>query len=373
VREGIVKLRYKILNSIAAVLAVGIVALCVALSHESPCPPVASFTAPGESMRAVMKRCYGEPGVLRVERIAKPEPGEGRVLIRVHAAAVNPAEWHATTGRPYIMRLGVGMGAPADARVGLDMAGTVVATGPGVTRFKPGDEVFGGVGGALSEFVVAREAGALVAKPASMTFEEAAGIPIAAVTALQGLRDQGRLKSGQTVLINGASGGVGTYAVQIAKAMGAEVTAVCSTRNVELVRSLGADHVVDYTREDFTTLGARYDVILDNVGNHSYFDLERVTDPDGIIVTIGGPKTGRWLGPLGRVLWSKIVGHFIDPQLRFFIASVNRADLEYLAGLANDGRLRTVIDRHYPLEQTGEALAYIGGGRARGKVIIDLD
>lgn len=367
------KLRYKILNSIAAVVAIGITGLCLALSQEKPCPPVAEFTGDGEPMRAITHRCYGDPDVLRVEQVARPEPAEDEVLIEVHAAGVNPADWHGITGKPYVMRLGVGMGTPKDQRTGYDMAGTVIAVGSGVTRFKPGDEVFGGVYGALSDLVVAREDGPIVAKPANMTFDEAAGIPIAAITALQGLRDRGRLAAGHKVLINGASGGVGTYAVQIAKAMGAEVTAVCSTRNVDMVRSLGADHVVDYTRENFTQLAARYDVILDNVGNHSYSDLAGVTNPEGIIVTIGGPKKNRWLGPISRILWSQIAGVFIDQDLVFFIASVNQADLEYLAGLANAGKLRTVIDRRYPLEQAAEALTYLGGGRARGKVIVTVD
>ena len=245
--------------------------------------------------------------------------------------------------------------------------------GPNVTLFKPGDEVFGGAHGALAEYVVAREQGAIVAQAAEITFEEAAAIPIAAITALQGLRDHGGIKSGQKVLINGASGGVGTYAVQIAKSFGAEVTGVCSTRNVELVRSIGADHVIDYTKENFTEGKERYDLILDNVGNHGFFDLEDVMNPNGIIVIVGGSKKGPLLGPIKRIAWAKVAGHFIDPRTTFFIAKVNKADLELLAGLAREGKLKTVIDRRYPLEQASAALEYLGAGHARGKVVVTVN
>ena len=246
------KTRNKILIGVAAVLALGFSALVITVSYDSPCPSAPPLAAGAKPIRAVMQRCYGVPDGLHVESIAKPVPGQGQVLIKVRASSVNPAEWYGVSGQPRMIRLSNGIGAPKRNRVGYDVAGTVEAVGPNVTLFKPGDEVFGGVGGALAEYVIAREQGAIVSKPNNMTFEEAAGIPIAAITALQGLRDQGRIAAGQKVLINGASGGVGTYAVQIAKAFGAEVTGVCSTRNVEMVRSLGADHVVDYTKDDFT-------------------------------------------------------------------------------------------------------------------------
>jgi NADPH:quinone reductase-like Zn-dependent oxidoreductase len=300
-------------------------------------------------------------------------PAAGQLLIKVHASSVNPAEWYGTTGQPYLVRLMNGLGAPERPRIGFDMAGVVEAVAPDVTSFKPGDEVFGGVGGAFGEYVLGREKGAIVKKPENMSFEEAAGIPIAAITALQGLRDSGHLAAGQKVLVNGASGGVGQYAVQIAKALGAEVTGVCSTRNVDMVSSLGADHVIDYTREDFTAKDGRYDVILDNVGNHDFTDLAGVMSPKGTIVVVGGSKKGPFLGPIKRVAWSKIVGHFIDPTITFFIARVNAPDLEWLANLAREGKLRTVIDRRYPLAETGAALEYLGGGHARGKVIIDVN
>ncbi len=246
-------------------------------------------------------------------------------------------------------------------------------SGAKVTRFKPGDEVFGGAGGAFAEYVVARETASIIPKPPQMTFEEAAAIPIAAITALQALRDQGRIAAGQKVLINGASGGVGTYAVQIAKAFGAEVTGVCSTRNVEMVRSLGADHVIDYTeREPSPRSAKQYDLIIDNVGNHPLNDLRNVMTPEGTLVVVGGSKTEPFLGPMWRVINMKMLAHFIDQRFTFFIASVNPADLTLLADLVREGKMRTVIDRRYPLEETGAALDYIGSGRARGKVVITV-
>jgi NADPH:quinone reductase-like Zn-dependent oxidoreductase len=373
IRECVVKLRYKILSGVGAVLLLGIATLMIATSYDSPCPAPSATVAGADTMRAVMHRCYGVPGGISVENIARPVPGDGQMLIKVRASSVNPAEWYGISGQPYLIRLDSGIGAPERSRVGFDMAGVVEAVGPNVTTFKPGDEVFGGVGGALAEYVIAREKGAVVHKPASLSFEEAAGIPIAAITALQGLRDHGHLAAGQKVLINGASGGVGSYAVQIAKALGAEVTGVCSTRNVELVRSLGADHVVDYTKGNFIDGTTQYDVILDNVGNHSYFDLAAVTRPAGIIVTVGGSKKNPWLGPIWRITWRLAVSPFIDQELPFFIAKVNKADLEWLAGLASEGKLKTAIDRRYPLEKTGEALEYIGSQRARAKVIITVN
>jgi len=367
-----VKLRYKILAGVAAFFVVGFAALAITVSYDAPCPPAPPLAAGAKPIRAVMQRCYGVPDGLRVENIAKPTPGEGQVLIKVHASSVNPAEWYGASGQPKMVRLANGIGAPKRNRVGFDVAGIVESVGANVTLFKPGDAVFGGVGGAFSEYVIAREKGAIVRKPENMTFEEAAAIPIAAITALQGLRDQGRIAAGQKVLINGASGGVGTYAVQIAKSFGAEVTGVCSTRNVEMVRSLGADHVIDYTKENFTEGKERYDLILDNVGNHGFSDMGNVMKPDGTIVVVGASKKGPLLGPIKRVLWQQIAGHFVDQKLTFFIASVNKADLELLATLVREGKMKTVIDRRYPLEETGAALEYIGSQRARGKVVISI-
>jgi NADPH:quinone reductase-like Zn-dependent oxidoreductase len=369
-----VKLRRKILYGVGAVIVVGIAVLMVALSHESPCRPAPALAAGVESMRAITRSCYGSPGkVLTLERIAKPKADHGKVLIKVHAASVNPYEWHTITGKPYFMRLGTGLGAPTGSRVGYDMAGTIEAVGPGVTRFKVGDEVFGGAPGALAEYAVAGEDGDIVLKPAEIPFEDAAAILIAGGTALQAVRDYGHVAAGQKVLINGASGGVGTYAVQLAKSFGAEVTAICSTRNVELVRSLGADHVIDYTKENFTEGNVQYDVIVDNVGNHPFLDLKRVVKPEGTIVTVSGPKDNAFLGPMTRILKQKMLAPFIDQQLVFFVANVGSPDLKLLADLMRDGKLRTVIDRRYPLEEAGAALDYVGSQRARGKVIVTVD
>jgi NADPH:quinone reductase-like Zn-dependent oxidoreductase len=367
------KLRYKILTGVAAFFFVGYVALYFTVSHDSPCPPAPGVEKGADAMRSITQRCYGVPHGIRVEDVARPKPGENQVLIKVHAASINPVEWYGTAGQPRIVRLQGGVGLPSDWRLGFDMAGTIEAVGAKVTRFKPGDEVFGGAHGALAQYVVAREDGKIVAKPANMNFEEAAAIPIAAITALQGLRDQGGIKAGQRVLINGASGGVGTYAVQIAKSFGAEVTGVCSTRNVELVRSLGADHVIDYTQENFTEGKNLYDLILDNVGSQSFFAMADVMKPDGIIVVVGGSKKGPMLGPIKRIAWSKIAAPFIEQQMKFFIANVNPADLDLLASLVRDGKLKSVIDRRYPLEETGAALVYLGEGHARGKVVITVD
>jgi NADPH:quinone reductase-like Zn-dependent oxidoreductase len=371
-----VRLRRKILYGVGAVLVVSISALLIALSHDSPCPQAPQLAKGTESMRAITHRCYGEPGKsLALERIARPTPGEGQVLIRIRAASVNPYEWHTVTGKPYFMRLGSGFGTPkGSVRVGYDMAGTIEAIGPNVKRFKVGDEVFGGAHGALAEYALANaETGDVVLKPANVSFEDAAGILIAGGTALQALRDYGRLAPGQKVLINGASGGVGTYAVQLAKSFGAEVTAVCSTRNVDLVRSLGADHVVDYTKENFTERPEQYDLIVDNVGNHPYLNLTKVVKSEGAIVTVSGPKDNAFLGPLSRVARQQVLAPFVEQRLVFFVANVGVPDLELMGNLMRDGKLKTVIDRRYPLEQAGAALDYIGSGRARGKVIVTLD
>jgi NADPH:quinone reductase-like Zn-dependent oxidoreductase len=370
------KLRYKILNGVAAIVVLGIATLMVTVSHDSPCPPLPALEAGATPMRAIRQRCYGIPQGMRLETAAKPVPAEGQVLIKVRASSVNPAEWYEATGKPKVFRMAAGIGKPKDLRAGYDVAGVVEAVGPGVTLFKPGDEVFGGVPGAMADYALGREQGSLVMKPAALSFEEAAAMPIAAITALQGLRDQGGLSpangAGKKVLVNGASGGVGTYAVQIAKAFGAEVTGVCSTRNVEMVRSIGADHVVDYKRENFTEGAARYDIILDNVGNHGFFALEKIMNPGGVIVIVGGSKSDPWLGPIKRVAWSKIVGHFVEPRLPFFIAQLNKPDLELLANLAREGKLQSVIDRRYPLEEVGAALEYLGEGHARGKVVVSV-
>ena len=267
-------------------------------------------------MKAAVRDTYGSPDVVELREIDKPVPTDDEVLVRVRAASLNLADWYEVTGRPYVGRTQMGLRKPKSNRLGVDYAGTVEAVGGNVTEFRPGDEVFGGRNGAYAEYVCARADRAIVPKPANVTFEEAAAVPVAAITALQGLRDKGQLRPGQKVLINGASGGVGTFAVQIAKALGAEVTAVCSTANVDIARSLGADHVVDYTQEDFTRSDRRYDLLLDVAGSRSWSEYKRVLEPQATLVIVGGPKTNRLLGPLGHMVGVRAGGGSEQPEGR---------------------------------------------------------
>lgn len=334
-----------------------------------------SAAAPGNSMKAVLYCDYGTAEVLELREVEKPSPAADEVLVRVRAAAVNPLDWHYMRGTPYLMRLQAGLRKPKVTRLGVDFAGTVEAVGRNVTRFRPGDEVFGGRTGAFAEYVTVREDRALARKPANLTFEQAATVAIAASTALQGLRDAGKVEPGQKVLINGASGGVGTFAVQIARALGAHVTGVCSTRNVGLVRSLGADHVIDYTTEDYTRGGQRYDVILDNVGNRALLDNRRILAPEGRYVLIGGggPDAGNWIGPLAKPLQALVLSWFVSQDMGVYLARLDQGDLALLAGLMESGALTPVIDRRYGLAEIREAIRYLETGRARGKVIIALE
>jgi NADPH:quinone reductase-like Zn-dependent oxidoreductase len=364
-------LKKKILLGFVGMLGLAIVSGAVLVSYTTDCP-AAPATPQGDTIAAIRQRCYGGPEVLSYERVAKPVPGDDQLLVRVRAVSVNPAEWHGMTGKPYLVHLAKGYGAPRDAEFGADYSGVVEAVGKSVTKFKVGDEIFGGRTGSFAEYIVAKESGSVVLKPANITFEQAAGIPIAAVTALQALRDHGALKAGEKVLINGASGGVGTFAVQIAKAMGAEVTAVCSTRNLELVRVIGADHVVDYTRENFTEGSAKYDLILDNVGTHSLADMSKVMNPGARVIMVGGPKTNPWFDPMWNIAKGTLHAKLNELTFKFFVAQFNVPDFEYLASLARDGKMTTVIDRTYPLSQTREAMAYLGTQRARGKVIVTV-
>lgn len=325
-------------------------------------------------MKAVVYYNYGPPDVLRFEDIEKPVPNDNQVLVEIRAAAINPYDWHFLEGVPYIARvLGFGALRPTSNRLGVDFAGTVEAVGKNITQFKPGDEVFGGKGGAFAEYVVIGEK-FLVMKPANITFEQAGGVQIAGLTALQGLRDKGKIQPGQKVLINGASGGVGTFAVQIAKTLGAHVTGVCSTRNVELVRSLGADHVFDYTKEDFTKSGQRYDVILDNVGNRSLSESRRVLTPQGkyVLVGGGGVNDSRWMGPLGPVIKTMLLKPFISQDMNMMMSEVKKEDLTFLADLMQSGKVKPVIDKTYPFSEIREAIRYVETGRARGKVVVTL-
>ena len=320
-------------------------------------------------MKAIVYRHYGSPDVLELEEIERPIPGDDAVLVRVRAASVNPLDWHFMRGEPYLVRAMAGLRRPKLTRLGADLAGQVEAAGRNVTRFRPGDEVFGGGRGAFAEYVCVGEK-ALAPKPTSLTFEQAAAVPVAALTALQALRDKGRLQPGQTVLINGAAGGVGTFAVQIAKSFGAEVTAVCSTRNVDRVRSIGADHVVDYTRDDFTRSGRRYDLILDAVGNVPLSALSRVMSPSGICVGVGGSGGGRWIGPMAGLLGALVWSRFRSQKVRPMLASVNHQDLVVLKELIEAGKVTPVIDRSYRLSEVPEAIRYLEEGHARGKVVI---
>ena len=331
--------------------------------------------APSNPMKAITYCNYGL-GNLKLEDVEKPVPNDDQVLVKVRAASVNPYDWHFVEGTPKIMRMmGVGLRKPKDTRLGVDFAGTVEAVGKNVTQFKPGDDVFGGKGGAFAEYVCRRAEGAVALKPANITFEQAASVNIAGITALQGLRDKGKVQPGQKVLINGASGGVGTFAVQIAKSFGADVTGVCSTRNVDLVRSLGADHVIDYTKEDFAKGEQRYDVILDNVPNHSLSECRQILNPNGKYVMIGGggPNDNRWIGPFGRVIHTLILSPFINQKMGMMMADANQNDLTILGDMMQSGKLKPVIDRTYKLDQVPDAIRYLEEGHARGKVVINVD
>jgi len=331
--------------------------------------------APTNPMKAIVYCDYGLAN-LKLEDVEKPVPNDDQILVKVRAASVNPYDWHFIEGTPKIIRLmGVGLRKPKDTRVGVDFAGTVEAVGKNVTQFKPGDDVFGGKGGAFAEYVCRRAEGAVALKPANITFEQAASVNIAGITALQGLRDKGKVQPGQKILINGASGGVGTFAVQIAKSYGAEVTGVCSTRNLDLVRSLGADHVIDYTKEDFAKSEQRYDVILDNVPNHSLSECRRILTPKGKYVMIGGggPNEGRWIGPFGRVIHTLLLSPFISQQMGMMMADANHKDLTILADMMQAGTVKPIIDRTYPLSQIADAIRYLEQGHARGKVVITLE
>jgi NADPH:quinone reductase-like Zn-dependent oxidoreductase len=331
--------------------------------------------APNHPMKAIVYSHYGLSN-LKLENIEKPTPNDDQILVKVRAASINPYDWHFVEGTPYIMRMmGVGLRKPKDIQLGVDFAGTVEAVGKNVTEFKPGDDVFGGRGGAFAEYVCRRAEGAVALKPANLTFEQAASVNIAGITALQALRDKGKVQPGQRVLINGASGGVGTFAVQIAKSLGADVTGVCSTRNVDLVRSLGADHVIDYTKEDFAKGEQRYDAILDNVPNHSLSECRRLLNPKGKYVMIGGggPNDSRWIGPFGRVIKTLVMSPFISQQMGMMMADANHNDLTLLADMMQSGKVKPVIDRTYKLSEVPAAIAYLEEGHARGKVVITVE
>jgi NADPH:quinone reductase-like Zn-dependent oxidoreductase len=322
-------------------------------------------------MRAVVQDRFGPPEVLELREVERPEAGDSQVLVRVRAASVNPADWYAMTGMPWLARPAMGLRRPRTGRLGVDLAGEVEAVGRNVTRFRPGDEVFGTGDGTLAEYVAVGEA-TLAGKPGRLSFEQAAAVPVAALTALQGLRDKGRLRPGQRVLVNGASGGVGTFAVQLAKALGAEVTAVCSPRNVEAARSLGADRVVDYTREDFTGSGRRHDLLLDVAGSRPWSACRRVLEPRGRLVLVGAPKGSRLLGPLGHIARARLTSLRASQKVVFFISKATSQDLTALAELLEAGTVTTSVERTYPLPEAADALRYLGEGHARGKLVVTV-
>lgn len=323
-------------------------------------------------MKAIVYHRYGPPDVLELQDIAKPVPADDEVLVRVRASSVNPVDWHTLTGVPYVLRLMEGLRRPKSERLGVDFAGTVEAVGKGVTRFRSGDDVFGGRNGAFAEYVTVREVRGVVPKPSNITFEEAAAVPVAGLTALEGLRQKGQLKAGQHVLINGASGGVGTFAVQIAKSLGAVVTGVCSTRNVDLVKSLGADQVIDYTREDFTRLGQRYDLLLDVAGGRSWSEYKRILNPVARLVMVGGPKRNRWIGPIGGGVRILLASRRASQKVIGFITKMSQENLIALKELLEAGKMRPVIDRRYTLSEVSAALSYLGEGHAKGKIVVSL-
>ena len=321
-------------------------------------------------MQAILYRRYGSPDVLELGEAPTPVPKDGDVLVRVHAAALNPFDWHLVRGHPYLVRATSGWRKPKRNIPGIDVAGVVETVGRDVTRLKAGDEVFGEKSRSCAEYVSGPEK-LFVLKPANLTMEQAAAVPVASITALQALVDIRHGEPGQKVLINGASGGVGTFAVQLAKAFGAEVTGVCSTRNVELVRSLGADHVIDYTREDLARGTPRYDLIVDNAGNRSLLSMRRVLAPTGTFVGVGAPK-GNWVAPIARVAWAQVLSRFGSQTMRFMLTDVTRDDLLFIKELIEAGTVTPVIDRRYPLSEVPDAIRYLETMRARGKVVITM-
>jgi NADPH:quinone reductase-like Zn-dependent oxidoreductase len=319
-------------------------------------------------MKAVLYESYGQPDVLKIKKIEKPEVPDDGVLVRVRASSVNIAEWYAMTGL-FLARIGNGLLKPKDTRLGADFAGVVEAIGKGVTDFKPGDEVFGGRGGAFAEYVIVKNA--IAHKPANLTFEEAASLPTAGITALQGLRDYGKIQPGQKVLIHGASGGVGSFAIQIAKAYGAEVTAVCSTRNVEHARSLGADHVFDYTKEDFTRSGQKYDLLLNVNGSRAWSAYKRALKPKAIFVLVGGPRTPL-IGPLSLFLKVRFGMLGASQKFAFFVAKLNREDFKVLKDLIETGKVKPFVEKTYPMTRIADAMRHLGTGHAQGKIVVTM-
>ncbi len=367
------------LAGITLLLGAAVAVLALLLRRETPCPPgalattdaLAADAAPdASSMLAIRQHCYGPPEVLQLERVSRPVPSARQLLVRVRAASVNPLDWHYQRGRPYVMRLESGLGTPKEAAFGADFAGVVEAVGDSVTRFAPGDSVFGSRTGAFGQYVTIGETAGVARMPSGVSFEEASTLGVAATTALQALRDHAHVQPGERVLINGASGGVGTFAVQLAKSMGAHVTGVASTRNQELMRSLGADATLDYTQVDFTQAGARYHVIIDLVGNHAPSALRRVLERDGRAVLVGGPELDPYLGPVRPMVAFTVYDWFVPEAFGGMLATTTQPDLTALAALMARGALRVVIDRRFTLAEVPAAVAYQEQGRSRGKNVV---
>jgi NADPH:quinone reductase-like Zn-dependent oxidoreductase len=357
----------------ALVIIIALAFLALVLAHDSPPSQAAIPPRDTPRMKAIVLRQYGPPEALKLEEVTKPTAAHDELLIKVRAASVNPLDWHRMRGTPYVARLLVGIGRPKLARLGVDVSGTVEAIGPDVRLFKVGDEIFGTADGALAAYVTSTEVG-LALKPTNVTFQQAASVPVAGLTALQGLRDAGHIRPGWKVLINGASGGVGTFAVQIAKSFGAEVTGVCSTQNLQMVRSIGADHVIDYTREDYTQGTQRYDLIFDTVGSHSLLDERHVLTTQGTIVIVGATSSDPWIGSLASFLKVYVVAPFVSQRIVKVLANVNKTDdLNTLRDLMQSGKVTPVIDRQYSLNETPAAIRYLETGHARGKLVINLD
>jgi NADPH:quinone reductase-like Zn-dependent oxidoreductase len=366
--------RFSKIASVTVLLGViALAAVAFVLAHDSPAAQAPVLPGGTPRMQAIVLSQYGSPDVLKLEEVARPTPARDELLIKVHAASINPLDWHRMRGTPYVVRVRIGMGRPKLPRLGADFAGTVEAIGADVKLFKVRDEIFGTADGTLAEYVTSTEVG-LAMKPTNMTFQQAASVPVAGLTALQGLRDMGHIRPGWKVLINGASGGVGTFAVQIAKSFGAEVTGVCSTSNLQMVRSIGADHVIDYTAQDYTKGVQRYDLIFDTVGSHSLLDERQVLTAHGTIVIVGAPSNDPWIGGLARFLKAYFVSPFVSQRIVGFVADVNKTeDLDTLRDLMRTGKVTPVIDRQYSLSEAPAAIRYLEMGHARGKLVFSLE
>ena len=365
------KLRSKIIIGLFSILTLLIISVAVAIGYTSDCGPARAAAADDNAMKAIIYQCYGGPDVLEYVDVPKPVPADNEVLVKVKAAGINPADYHFMRGSPYLMRLMTGIGKPSGQKMGTDFSGVVEAVGRNVSKFKVGDDVFGGRKGALAEYVTVRENGAIALKPENVSHEQAATLAIAAITALQAVRDKGEVKAGEKVLINGASGGVGTYAVQIAKYFGADVTGVNSTRNVEMVLSIGADNVIDYKKADYATQNTRYDVLIDMVANNSLSTNLEVLNPGGRLVNVGSIEKGDWIQPLIRPTKTLFMNPFIgDKKIIGFVASIKQEDIELLARMMAEGKLTPVLDKGYPLAETANAISHLETGRARGKIFV---